>query len=131
MKNYTLKLTKILTILILTATILSCGGSANIDTVKNGFLDAFGDEVSVGEAFDVVSNNSTNWNEQELDDARWSSDDYKLVEASWEGTAGEVIIQFIVEKDGNSFELHGASVDGEFMEAMTVIYGIIAAYEES
>ena len=33
-------------------------------------------------------------------------------------------------KNGDNFELHGASIDGEFLEAMTVIYGIISAYEE-
>ena len=40
--------------------IFSCNNSVSVDLVKNDYLKAFGNEVSIGEAFDFVSKNKQN-----------------------------------------------------------------------
>jgi hypothetical protein len=108
-------------------TMVSCT-SSNSKKVRDGHLDGFGHEATVGEVFDVVSDNSTSWDEQELDDSRYSNETYSLVEAKWNGESGKVVIQFVVEKDGNNFLLHGATVDGQFVEAYPLVEQINKEY---
>lgn len=106
-----------------------CGG-LDTSVVKNGYLDAFGYEVTVGEAFDVVSYNTVKWRASELDDERYPSDEYYLVEASWEVDAGDLVVQFVADKNEDSFSLHGALIDGQYYEPLPVIYEFIDQYNE-
>ena len=67
---------------------------------------------------------STKWTQSELNDERWSSDIYSLVVAELRGKAGDVDVQFIVEKDSSNFFMNGATAGGQFMDADSFIYAI-------
>lgn len=118
-----------LLVFVLLLTLISCGG-LDVSAVKNGYLDGFGYEVTVGEAFDVLSDNTVKWTASTLDDERYPSNLYYLVEASWEVDASDLIVQFAVDKEEDSFSLHGALIDGEYYEPLPVIYEFVNQYNE-
>ncbi len=118
-----------LIIAIIAVMIISCGsGSSEIKKVKNGYLKAFGNEVTIGEAFDSVFKKSVTWSQGELSDERWSSEEYSLVEVKTSEDGSEINIQFIVEKNSQDFRLHGATVDGQFVDAQSIINAVISEY---
>jgi hypothetical protein len=97
--------------------------------VKTGHLYAFGDSVAVGEVFDVVSGGSVEWESSEIAENIPEAKTHLLVEASWyNDNQQKVTIQFLTEKNGDEFFLHGAEIAGEWMEAEPVIEGLASVY---
>jgi len=78
-----------------------------------------------------VADRSVSWKKQKLDDERWSSKDYSLVEASWKGSGGTVTMQFIAEKKGDEFYLLGSTIAGDWYDADDSLTSIIQAYNDS
>jgi len=125
---------RIIIILVLIAAIgftLISGGEDYTAKVRDGYLEAFGTDYTIGEVFDVVSGGDTTWTQEELSDPRWPSEYYKLVNASWYGEGGEVVVQFIVEKEGSGLQLHGAAIGDTFIDAMDVIIEVATIFAEN
>lgn len=101
------------------------------ELVRTGHLGAYGDSVTVGEVFDVVSAGEVEWVSGDLEESDSQAKTHDLVEATWQNQAGAtVVIQFLVPKDGESFELHGATIGENFIEAEQCINGIGSLYHE-
>lgn len=116
-------------LLVLALTLTGCGNS-RYDVVRNGYLKAFGNQVSVGEAFEVVAGCSVKWAAKELAPAEAQHNTHYLVEAKWEGRGGDIVIQFVVKNDGSDFRLHGSIINGEYNNALTTILAIKKAYND-
>ncbi len=108
----------------------SCGGSNAINAVRNGHLAAFGDESTIKEIFDEVAQNSTVWKKTSLKGTGYSNRDFYSVEASWKNSAKKKVrVQFVVRKDKTAFELIGAYIGKDFIDADAFVYGIYKALE--
>jgi len=109
---------------MLLITIISCT-SSNVKKVRDGHLDSFGYEVTIGEVFDVVSGNSTSWEEEEL-----GSTDLVLVDAKWDGVGGEVLVQFLVNKTEDDFSVNGTTLGGQPFEVWDILNDIKSEYNK-
>jgi len=98
-------------------------------SVKNGYLRAFGDEVTIGEVFDVVSNFTAYWTADYLGPKEKLKNSHYLVEAKWKNEYGKLVtIQFLCNGNGKEFELHGASIGKEFVDPWSTILGFKEAW---
>jgi len=98
--------------------------SSNVKKVRDGHLNRFGDEVTIGEVFDVVSGNSTSWEEDELDK------DYVLVDAKWDGAGGKVLVQFLVKKSEDDFSVNATTLNGQPFEVWDILNEIKSEYNK-
>ena len=103
--------------------------SKNWKRVSDGYLKAWGNEVKIGEIFQVVSSNSARWTAAKLASNEAERYTYYLVESVWSNDSGQrVEVQFLVDADGSSFRLHGCFLsgkkmpDGPFMSAIKDIW---------
>ncbi len=122
----------ITTALLISLLVFSIGCGADTDkynTVKNGYLKAFGDEVTIGQAFEVVSGGAVNWEARELAPSEAEHTTHYLVEAKWVGSK-EIAVQFVVKNDGSDFRLHGSLMGGEFVNAFTTVLAFKKAYNQ-
>jgi hypothetical protein len=126
MKRSTIVLSILFSILLVLA---GCGNN-RYDVVKNGYLKAFGDQVTIGEALEVVSGGSIRWEAKELAPSEAEKDTHYLVEAKWEGSGGNIVVQFVVKNDGSNFRLHGSLIGGKFNNAFVTVLAIKKAYNE-
>jgi hypothetical protein len=110
--------------------VLTGCGSNKYDVVKNGHLKAFGDKVTIGEALDVVSGGATRWEAKALAPSEAEKDTHYLVEAKWEGSGGDIVVQFVVKNDGSDFRLHGSIIGGKFNNAFVTVLAIKKAYND-
>ena len=110
--------------IMLLITIVSCT-SSNVKKVRDGHLDAFGNEVTIGEVFDVVSGNTTNWEEEGLDNSN-----LVIVYAKWDGAGGEVLVQFFTDKTDEEFSLSGGTIGGQAFEVWDLISGLKSEYNK-
>lgn len=100
--------------------------SSNVKKVRDGKLYAFGDEVTIGEVFDVVSGNTTSWEEEELG----GKSNMVLVDAKWDGEGGKVLVQFMINKTEDEFYLNAATLGGQPVDAYSVIHEIKSEYNK-
>ncbi len=105
-------------------------GDSRVDPIKDGYLKAFGTEVTIGEVFDVVAEGGVDWEAQELASSEAEASTHYLVEAKWDGSGGEIAIQFLVKNDGSDFRLHGSKIGGSFQNAIITILAIKKAYNQ-
>lgn len=120
----------VLSLLFSILLILTGCGNSRCDMVKNGYLKAFGDQVTIGEALDVVAGGSVDWVAKELAPSEAEKDTHYLVEAQWEGSGGNIVVQFVVKNDGSDFRLHGSLIGGKFNNAFVTVLAIKKAYND-
>lgn len=123
------KSTIVLSLLFSILLVLAGCGNSRCDVVKNGYLKAFGDQVTIGEALDVVGG-SVDWVAKELAPSEADHNTHYLVEAQWEGKGGDIVVQFVVKNDGSDFRLHGSLINGKFNNAFVTVLAIKKAYND-
>jgi len=107
-----------------------------VSTVKKGHLkelnivgSALGVEsITVGELLNEISGGSVIWSANELLESSNWAETHTLVEARWKNeNSVPICFQFLVEKDGLRFLMHGASVGDEFVDGETLIEELAGA----
>ncbi len=103
--------------------LLGIWGDNYADRVRNGHFEAFGNEVTVGEALKSIGGN-VKWSSSSLASNHPEAKTHLLVEAKWKNPQGETVVaQFIVPRKGDEFYLHGVGKEGQ----AKVISGPLAA----
>ncbi len=105
-------------------------GSGDYKVVRDGYLEAFGDEITIGEVFEVVSGGGVTWSSTDVKKKyKGLAKSHYVVQAKWKNRKGEpVVIEFLVSKKGEGFRLHGAKAGDRFLNAQQVILGIASEY---
>ncbi|GMT49061.1 MAG: hypothetical protein IEMM0008_0600 [bacterium] len=107
-------------------------GSGDYKVVRDGYLEAFGDEITIGEVFEVVSAGGVKWSSVGVKKKyKDLSKSHYVVQAKWKNRKGEpVVIEFLVSKKSESFRLNGAKAGNQYLNANQVILGIASEYDK-
>ena len=111
------------------AAVTGCGITSEVSAVRNGHFSNMSNNVTIGEIFNSMHSGKTTWTSTTLEDTRWIDDDYSLVEASWSEAGKNVIVQFVVAHTTKDFEVQGAAIEGEFVDADYLLDTIFQKYE--
>jgi hypothetical protein len=99
--------------------------------VRNGYLFAFGNKVTIEEVLRWVSNGGDEWSSYTLDSNDPLARRYYLVESRWRTRENKsVVVQFLIKKESNELQLEGASVDGKFVNALGFVTEVAELYRE-
>ena len=97
--------------------------------VSNGYLKVFGNEVTIGEVFNVVSEGTAQWSADRLASSEPEYLTHYLVESTWYNEKSQLVkCQFNVELSGSRFYMYGAFIGGKSMEFTDFQEGIKAIW---
>ena len=125
MKN---QYTNIVLALVFMTMLSACGTSTKAKYVRDGYMKTINNTVTLGVLFDSQSSRRTLWKVCTLEDDRWSDKEYSLIEAYLESSGQSIAVQFVMVDVTHSFELQGATVDGQFVDAEYLIQKMYSDY---
>ncbi len=99
--------------------------------VRNGYLNGWGAEVTIGRIFDVVSSNTAQWSAVRLASSDLQRYTHYRVEAVWRNQYKQrVAVRFLVPANGSGFILNGCFLDGSRMADGPFINSIKVIWNE-